>query len=589
MIQRLDIKNIALIESLTMEFASGLTILTGETGSGKSVILSALSAVLGERVSREMLRQGADKGVICVTFTDISEKAKADLEAKGIEMEGEDKIIAVREISAAGKNNCFINGMPVTIGMLKNLLQPLVDIHGQYDNQSLLKTENCLQLLDLFGGNKIKTLSAQYREVFFILKERYAQYRSIHTDRMEREQKLDLYRYQIKEIDDAQLNTEEEAQLERQRTVMRNAAKIMDALSGTCAALFDDGDSVVQAGMGGGCAYDALSEALGVLSAIVPLDERYQGYGDKLNEMLFVLDDLKHEIRAEKESMDMDPANLEEVEARWELIKKLKRKYGETVQDILSYRAKIGEMSELLEKGEQTSQELEQTIMRTTEELSAIGELLHQERVKAAAVLESSIATVLTDLEMKHTRLKVRISMDAAALDASELSQTGTMKLQANETGLDKVEFLISTNKGEALKPLSKIASGGEMARIMLAIKTILADVDEVPTLVFDEVDTGISGAAAKKTAQKLMQIAAVRQVVCVTHLPQIAAAAERHVVIEKQVKSDRTLITARQIAGEEVVEEVAGIAGAREGAGKEYARELLQEAAMLRDEMWKK
>ncbi len=570
MLLQLDIQNIALIDKVTIEPGKGLDILTGETGAGKSIIIDSINAILGERVSRELIRTGKDKALVEAVFQTDNARFADIFEEMGIEPEEDGTLIISREFSVSGKNLCRINGKMATVSILKAFGERLIDIHGQFDNQSLLRTESHLELLDSFAGSGVLELKHQYSALLNEYKEIKGHLKSLSGDKGEREKKIDLLGFQVEEIRKAKLKPREEEELTRQRTLLASSEKIINALANTYELLFS-GNNIKNS------ALDNLSEALNELHSIEKLDIRYEEICRKLQEVHYQLEDVIEEVRSERDNTEYNPDLLEEIEERLDLIFKLKRKYGNTIESIVEYCEKTeAQLNEII-KSEEVIEKLSKKLKKLDAGLYEAALSINASRVKAAKLLESKIGGELEDLEMKRARFKVDIHFE------SSFDQNGERKYYIN--GLDRVEFLIAPNAGEPLKPLSKIASGGEMSRIMLAIKTILADVDEIPTLIFDEIDIGISGKAAQKVGEKLSFISRNHQVICVTHLAQIACMADNHFLIEKVSDDDTTQTYVRKLDGDDIRCEIARILGgtASSEISIKYADELLNNAKKLK------
>ncbi len=546
MLLQLDIHNMALIDNVTLNLEQGLNVLSGETGAGKSVIIDSLHAVKGERLSKEIIRTGSEKALIEAVFQiDYSDYSDIFSEL-GIEEEDDGNLIISREFSVSGKNICRINGKIVTLSVLNSIGERLVDIHGQYDSQSLLKTENHILLLDAFGGEKIQALLKEYSNLLSEYRVLTSKIRELSTNTSEREKRIDMIKYQIEEIKSASLLPDEEEKLSQTKNILMNAEKIRTSLAGCHEVLYEGKD-------GENSAADAINIALERINSIAKIDEKYTKIAESIQEIHYLLEDAVAIVRDERDNVEFDRSMLENIDERLDLIFKLKRKYGESTSEILKYYDDIvielnelnnfeENISELLLKKEQIEKKLDESAHK-----------LHDERISAAKLLESKIGLELNDLEMKKSKFEADIQFDEVPAD-------GTKRYLQN--GRDKIEFLISPNVGEPLKPLSKIASGGEMSRIMLAIKTILANVDKIPTLLFDEIDIGISGRTAQKVGEKLSVISQNHQVICVTHLAQIACMADINYLIEKKSGNNITKTTVRKIEGDELRDEIARILG---------------------------
>lgn len=547
MLIHLEINNVALIDSVSIDFESGLNVLTGETGAGKSILIDSINAVLGERISKELIRTGREKAVVEALFQVENDRFHDIYEELGIDSEPDGSLIISREFNTAGRNICRINGKIVTVSMLKDIGQRIIDIHGQHDNQSLLRTESHASLLDSFGGESIQLLKNQYTCLLEKYKTIKNKLKELTGDKSERERKIDLLKYQIEEIKKSRLKVGEEEELEKQRLLLANSEKITEALSKSYDALFSGSQSDSSAA-------DKIGEAISELNTILKINEKYKEISQKLEDISYQLDDVIEEIRSERDGMEYNPEMLEQIEERLDIIFKLKRKYGAAIKDILEYCRKIETELDEIVKSEETVKALRQEIDKIDGELYSAAKAIHSERLRAAGLLEKNIGCELDDLEMKKAKFKVNIEFTEDLQNGSERKYT--------HNGLDKIEFLISPNAGEPLKPLSKIASGGEMSRIMLAIKTILADVDEMPTLIFDEIDIGISGKAAQKVGEKLSFISKSHQVICVTHLAQIACMADNHYLIEKVSDENNTHTMVNKLGNLQMKEEIARILG---------------------------
>ena len=540
MLLQLDIHNIALIEEVHIELGEGLNILTGETGAGKSIIIDSINAILGERVSREIIRTGSDKALVEAVFQIDTGRFRDLLDELGMEPEEDGTLILSRELSQSGRNTCRVNGKMVAVSFLKAIGERLIDLHGQHDNQSLLKIENHIDLLDSFGGKPLQELKNEYAALLEQYREAKARLKALSGDPGERERKIDLLKFQIDEIKKAKLKAGEEAELNKQKLLLANAEKISGSLAAAYGLLYS-GEQ------GGRPAMDAMNEALSQLNAVSRLEDTCAELSRRLQEVIYLLEDIAEDIRKNSENMENDPALLEEMEERLDLIYKLKRKYGASIADIQLYCENAEGQLDELEKSEETAALLRKRKAEIEALLYDVSCRLHEERVKASSVLEERIGTQLEDLEMKKARFSVDIQFDAAA--------DGPERRRYAHNGLDRVEFLISANAGEPLKPLAKIASGGEMSRIMLAIKTILAEVDKIPTMI------------------------------CVTHLAQIAAMADRHYLIEKFFSEDSTKTTVARLDNSQAVKEIARLAGGSDAseASIKYAEEMLNNAKRLK------
>jgi len=521
----LEIENIAIIDRVEIEFGEGLNVLTGETGAGKSIIIDSINAILGERMSKELIRTGRDKAVVEAVFHVNPDRLSDLFESFGIECEEDGALIISREFTASGKNICRINGRIAAVSMLKKIGERLIDVHGQHDNQSLLRTESHIELLDSFADDKINILKDEYLKHFESYREIKNRLKSLTGDAGERERKIDILKFQIDEIKKAKLKAGEEEEIEKQREVLLNYEKIISTLSNAYEAL-DSGEKL------GISALDRINKSVSDFCNIEDYDEKFSTLKKRLEAVSYELEDIVSEIRDLRDGIEYEPSVLEQLEERLDVLYRLKKKYGDSIEGILEYLENAKKELDELVNNEEIINRLKEDLKREDEKLYKLAKDINSERVKTAGLLENRIGSEFCDLEMKNTRLKVNIEFDDSMNDGER---------RYNNNGLDRVEFLISTNAGEPLKPLAKIASGGEMSRIMLAIKTILANVDKMPTMIFDEIDIGISGIAAQKVGEKLCYIAKNHQVISVTHLAQIACMADNNYYIEKVTKDGST------------------------------------------------
>ncbi len=531
MLERLHIENLAVIESADLDLRPGFSVLTGETGAGKSVLIHSLNLLLGERVGKEIVRSGCSKATVSGLFTDLSEETITLLRDQGFDAEGE--VLLQRELTNDGKSSVRINGRPATVSMLREIAGRLVNIHGQHDNRALLNPATHIRYLDSFAKND--EIRKRYETVFSELKQILRRISEINTDEQTRMQKIDLLSYQINEIESADLKPGEEESLDQRRSVLSNAEKIESSLASAYALC--SGENNAREKLGQAC-YD--------LENVASFDSRLSELSQRLTSLSDQLDDLSADLREFLEGQSFDPSELNEVEERLDLIYRLKRKYGSSVEEILEFRDKAAAELELINTSAEQINELNLKKGRLYEELKTVASELTESRKKAGKSLEGILTEQLEFLDMPNTGFCVKI--DPAG--------TFTPK------GADVVEFLLSANLGEDLRPLSKIASGGELSRIMLSMKTCLTLEEDAETLIFDEIDTGISGKAAEKVAMKLKEISEGKQVVVVTHLAQIAAYAHEHFLIEKSVSDNRTYTTVEPLDNSGRIGELARIIG---------------------------
>lgn len=545
MLKYLEIENIALIEKIIIEPDRGLNVFTGETGAGKSIIIDSIGAVLGGRVSREMIRTGQESARVQAIFELDAEFYNNIAAEFQLDSDDEGLLILSRELSLAGKNICRVNGKIVPLSVLKCIGERIVDIHGQFDNQSLMKTDVHIDLLDSFAGNALLQVKEQYRKLLSEFAETSNRIKELAGDRFERERKIDLLQFQINDIKKACLKPNEDEILAQKRLIIQNSYKLTENLSQALESI-DSNDTDYYSTV------DRLNTAYHKLQQISRIDEKYASIASRLEELIYVLRDIAEEIRNEIENIQFDPKELETIDERLDEIFRLKKKYGNTIKDILSYCDDAQKQLENILNSETMIAELQEKLKILNSKLFDLCIELNQERIKAAEKLDSLICGQLCDLEMPNAKFKTAILFNNKPNEEDFYNFT--------RSGLDQVEFLVSANAGEPLKPLSKTASGGELSRLMLAIKTILADADNMPVLIFDEIDTGISGRAAQKVGQKLSFISRSHQVICVTHHAQIASMADCHFYISKSLENSITKTNVQKLKGDCQVKEIARI-----------------------------
>ncbi len=535
MITTLHIKNIGIIEELTIDLNNGLNVLTGETGAGKTLIIDSLSILSGGRFSKEMIRKGENNSYV---------EACIYLPKNENSIDG--NIIVSREINSNGRNLCKINGRMVTVNELKEFMSKIIEIHGQNDNQTLLDNKHHLKYLDGFIGNKLEK-KFKYQEYYEKYLEIEKKIRENYGNDKERERKLDLLRYQYEEIKQAKLKENEENELEDKKRIILNAEKIAENLKEADSALGDN-------------AIDAISVAIRALEKIEDIDSQYKKTANSLKSSYYELQEISREISSNREYIEFDEDERIQIEERLDIIHDLKRKYGNTISEILQYKGEIKNEIEHIENLEEYTNNLKKEKEAIQNEMDKLADQMHEIREKEAEILSEKINKELKELEMKNAKIHVRV-------DKQE---------EYNKNGKDNVTFYIQTNLGEDEKELSKIASGGEISRTMLGIKKVLADTDEVPILIFDEIDTGISGKAANSVAQKLSHIAKKHQVLCISHLPNIAAMADNNYFISKNVVNERTNTNIKQLNESEILREIARISsGEINEISLKYAEEL--------------
>ncbi len=541
MLRELHIKNVAVIESVSVRFDNGFQTLTGETGAGKSILIDSISMALGSRSSRDLIRGGAEFASVDLVFETENDEILNKLSDLGIECE-DSTILIGRKIFADGKSKCQINGRLTPLNIVKEAGELLLTIHGQNDNQGLLLPKNHIRFVDEYAQNS--DLLSAYKEQYKKVKEIKDALSELDTDDAEKERLVELLSFQVDEINSAKLKINEEDELEERRSFLQNAEEIAEAANGAYYALHggDESDN-------GAC--DLLADALKRVERVKDFDSKLLEYYETLSSVMADMDDVTHELRSYKDDIDYSQKELDEVEERLSLIFNLKRKYGSSIEEILKYCKKSQERLLAIEKSDEVRKDIEENLKKEKAELCKIADALTNSRTEAALRLQESIMKELLDLDMQKMRFSVSI---LPKLDGDEI--------RYEKDGCDDIEFLISANPGEELKPLSKIASGGEMSRIMLAMKSVLSDSDMVETLIFDEIDTGVSGRAAQKIAEKMGMLSKKRQLLCITHLAQIAAMADRHYLIQKNSDEDTTKTTVTQIDGDDRRCELARIIG---------------------------
>ena len=551
MLSSLQIENVAVIQKANVHFEKGLNVLTGETGAGKSILIDSINAILGNRTSKDLVRTGAAKAVIRAAFEDVPPAVLDSLEKAGYERS--EALLLSREITAEGKSTCRINGMPATAAVLRELCGGLININGQHDSVGLLNPACHEGILDAYAQN-----SAEYQAYYAIYRELVGVKKTLDamiTDESEKQRRIDLLSYQVQEIDDAGLTAGEEQTLESRRKVLANASIIRDRIA-QCYALLSGGDEAPGA-------VDLLGEASNAVDAAAQLDGELSAGAGQLLDLYYTAKDVAADLIGRLDAYDTNDAELDEIEQRIDLIYKLRRKYGDTVEDILAFGERARKELEMIQSSQERVEHLQKEQRRLYTLAREKAEALTQTRLKAFDELNKRISGTLDFLNMPGVRMTLRHSRGPLA-----------------SHGQDSIEFYISTNPGEAPKPLAKIASGGELSRITLAIKNAMADKDAVPTVIYDEIDSGVSGKAASRIGEVLRQSAEGHQILCITHTAQIAALADCHLLIQKNITNERTYTEihpldengrvealARLISGDHVTE--LSLANAREMLGR--------------------
>jgi DNA repair protein RecN (Recombination protein N) len=512
MLSNLQIENIAVIKSASIDFENGFNVMTGETGAGKSIVIDSLNAILGERTSRELIRSGADSASVCAEFQNVGDNVKNELEKLGIEKD--DTLIVSRKLTPDGKNVCRINGMPATVSMLKALGVQLVNIHGQLDNQSLLSPETHCSFIDKLAGSG-RELN-EFKELYSLYIKKENELKSLNTDVNEKNRRLDILNYQIEEIQKADIRPGEKDELTEKLGFLRNAEKVLDLLHTAYAALNGDGEMPGAADI----AADAASKLLSAADYSSDFTETANGVNDAAMNLSAYTEELRDKIY----SLDYDPNETERAEERLDVIYRLSQKYGDSEEDILAYLENAEKERDALSFSDERAEQLRAETEKAYNEALAAAKKLSEIRIEAGKKFSADVERELAFLDMPSVKFIVNDSVG-----------------ELYENGIDDIEFLLSANAGEEPKPLSKIASGGELSRIMLAIKCVLSELDDIDTLIFDEIDSGVSGRAALKIAAKMKELSKTHQVICVTHLAQIAAFADEHKLISKEEKDGRT------------------------------------------------
>lgn len=554
MLSRLEIRDFALIDFTVFDLKEGLTILTGETGAGKSIIIDSIGAITGNRVSKDMIRHGCDCAVITAVFEgdNIFENPQI-FEESGIPID-EPVLIITREIYQNGKTYARINGKMVPLSSLKEITKSLLDIHGQHENQSIFKQDMQLDLLDRFGGEPVSSAITKYQSDLSPYNACLHSLQEFVTNETQKEQLIDILEFQTKEIKTIHPKINEDSDLSERRKIISNVEKIKTTLEESYYYL--NGDSNIPALAAVISAKNLMEHQLGGFEEFKPIQ-------DSLNEIEYLLEDVCDRLRNEVEKVIVEPGELEKIDERLDLLFRLKKKYGGSIESVLEFYRNSTQKLDFIRTSEERTQELLKEKEICYKKLQIDAEIINEQRTKAAQALEKKICDELSELGMKGTRFSVKI-----------IHQTNPGQLSKN--GFDQIEFLISPNVGEELKPLSRIASGGEASRIMLAIKTILAESDQIPLLIFDEVDTGISGKTAGLLGGKLLAISKAHQVMCVTHMAQIAAKANQHIYIEKFVVDNETTTKVKYLEDSDRTREIARLLSGGENETKAF--DLAQE-----------
>ncbi len=547
MLEQLTIKNVAVIDRLEVEPGAGLCVLTGETGAGKSIIIDSINMILGDRARRELVRSGAEHADVQAVFS-MPDEVRALLDENEIDTD-DGCVIITRRVTREGKSSARINGTVVTLNLLRDIADLLINIHGQHDNQALLDPARHVRFLDAYARTE-KEL-AEYKEHYARAREISARLKSLTADDQEKLRRADLLSYQINEINAAALADGEEEELTAQRKLLENAETIGENTERAYAALYDYPE--------GQSAYDLISGAVNATEQLAELSPALAAAHEAIQSAMYAIEDAAREIHEFGENADFDPQALEDTLERLDLINRLKRKYGGSISEINEFRDRAQRELNDIATGDEQAEQLRAELDAVKARLKKVAAALTKKRAAAAKTLEKEIEKALHELNMEKASFAVQVEPE-----------------RYTPNGADAVEFLIATNPGEPQKPLVKIASGGELSRVMLAIKSILAEADGVETLIFDEIDTGVSGGAAQKIADKLKAIGRHKQVICITHLPQLAGAADNHYLIEKDTDGELARTTLTELDREGRIHELARIVGGGK-AGEDYARSVIQ------------
>jgi len=565
MLKSFEVKDYALIEHISVEFGSGLNIITGETGAGKSILIDAMSLLLGERASTEVVRKGAQKSVVeGIFYVKANKKVKSLLEENDVDFS--DELIIRREISLKGSNRCFINDTPVNLNLVKDIGNLLVDLHGQHEHQSLLRTETHIDYLDEFGD--YQGILLQYKKIYSELLNKENELTKLQGKENSIKEKKDFYSFQIKEIDNVSPQEDEDDKLIKELKILENSEKLAELTSEIYQLLYET-DSSIQSVLGK------------VKTLLQKLNDIDKSFADSLNESdsaLAQIQDISNYVRSYNSKINLDQEEVEGKRERLGAINLLKKKYGGSVKSILDYRKKIGEEFELAENFSEKINELSKNIFELRRNVGILAKSLSRKREQAAKLVKKGIEETLKELGIQEPQFKTKVINDQSEKESGVIVDGKFIK--ATSKGIDEVEFFISTNPGEELKPLAKVASGGEVSRIMLSLKSTLAKNDKLPLLIFDEIDVGVSGRIAQKVGKTLKNLSAYHQVISITHLPQIASQADHHFSIEKIAQNERVISSIKKLPQSERITEIARLLSGEKvtAASLKSARELISQ-----------
>jgi DNA repair protein RecN (Recombination protein N) len=567
MLKSLLIKNYALIEEIAVDFSLGLTIITGETGAGKSILIDALGLLLGERASSEMIRTGAEKAVVEGVF-DAAGNASVENILLQNENEITDELIVRREVTSKGQSRCFVNDSPVNVSVLKAIGDAMVDLHGQHEHQSLLRPETHIDFLDDFGGHR--PIIDDYRTSYKKLVEITARKKELHNQESQLKAKKELFEFQIKEIDAVDPRPGEEEELEAELKILENSEKLTELTTGVYSLLYDSENSIL----------DSLVKVRKMLEQLAAIDAHFGNAVGEAKSAEVVVDELSKLVQKYNTTIEFNPDRLEEIRERLGALSLLKKKYGGSIDTLIAHRKKIGEEFAFAENFEGEIARMEQEIAAVRADAGRKADTITQRRKEASKKLEKAILSAIADLGIAKAKFVASIERKSVDAQSASVSVSVNGKLfEASSTGIDRVEFFMSTNVGEEVKPLVKVASGGEVSRIMLALKSALAESDRTPLLIFDEIDTGVSGRIGQSVGLSLKNLSKHHQVIAITHLPQIAGLADTHFAVEKSEINKKTVTRLRQLDHNDRVNEVAKLLSGSEvtEAGLKTARELME------------
>lgn len=565
MLKTLLIKDYALIENIQVEFGKGLNIITGETGAGKSILIDAMGLLLGERASIEVIRKGADKSIVEGVF-DIEGNKKVHNLLSDNDIDFDTELIVRREVSLKGTNRCFLNDTPVTLNLIKEIGDLLVDLHGQHEHQSLLKVETHLELLDEVANhnNVLENYKKKYSELSKLLTER----NELQNKEKEIKEKRDLYEFQIKEIDAINPEPDEDIKLESELKILENSEKFLTIANQIFLSIYEAEDSIL----------DKIAEVKNQLIELSKIDKSFEEKVTESESVIAILNDISTFVRTYKDRIDIDPENVERIRLRISSINLLKKKYGGSLKSILEHRNKIGNEFDLAENFSLMIEEIDKKVELVRKECGELAKKISTNRKTCSKKVKKEVEETLKNLGISDPNFEVKIENQQADKSSENYLIADNKYFLCDSNGIDKVEFFISTNLGEDPKPLIKVASGGEISRVMLALKSILAKSDKLPILIFDEIDTGVSGRIAQKVGQVLKELASFHQIIAITHLPQIAGLSDYHYAVEKKKSGERVVSSIKMLSKEEQVNEVAKLISGEKitEAALNGARELI-------------